>query len=380
MTDSAHHPTTTATHLIESDGGVQAAARTIANLSRIALDTEFHAERRYHPELMLIQIASPSGEAWIADPRQCDLRPLIRVISTRSVLVHAGQEDMAILHREAQTAPTNVLDIQIAAGLIGLGYPARLGHICESLLKQTIDKRATLSDWSRRPLSQQQLAYAAQDARILFDLHQALDNRLAAHGRLPWASEASTDLVRRSIRPSMTAHKWTDWEIAPTFDAETRRTLQAIFEWRDARGRDKNQPPHYMLGDGIALDIARRQPSSIEELQANRRIPAGLIRRYGQEIVSVVNNNPILEHNLIEVPSSQVRQLAHTLQVWAELQALVTGMAARLVMPRDVALTVAKEGIKALVGWRASAIGEPLDAFLSGVTSIKMGPKGLGVG
>jgi len=380
LTHSAQDPSTPTTHLIDTDGGVQAVARKLATLPRIALDTEFHAERRYYPELMLLQVASPSGEVWIADPRQCDLRPLIHAISTREVLVHAGQEDMAILHREAETAPADVIDIQIAAGLVGLGYPARLGHICEVLLHQPIDKGETLSDWSQRPLTSQQLHYAAQDVRILLTLHEVLIERLRTHGRLAWAMEASADLVRHSIHSRKIKHKWLDWDIAPSFDVETRRTLQAIFEWRDARGRDKDQPPHYMLGDGIALDIARRRPRSIDELKTNRRIPAGLIRRYGPEIISVVNENDLMDLDLIEVPSNEQRQLAHTLEIWAKIQEPVTGLAAKLIMPRPVALAVAQQGIDAISGWRTSAIGGPLNAFLSGNTSIKMGPNGLQIG
>jgi ribonuclease D len=377
VTDSATQPSEQPTHLVQTEGGVQAATRHVAGLPVVALDTEFHAERRYFPEIMLLQVGCPSGEVWIADPRQCDLGPLIRAISGRRVIVHAGQEDLAILHREADTAPVELLDVQIAAGLVGLGYPARLGDVCEAVLDRRIDKGATLSNWAQRPLSALQVAYAAQDVRVLIEIERALENRLTAHGRSRWAEEASAEMGRSSTRPHSTRHKWTDWEIAPSFDSDTRRTLQAVFEWRDARGRDKDQPPHFMLGDGIALDLARRRPRDIDDLQSNRRIPAGLIRRYGDELIRVVNETTLLDDELVAVPTARERGLADALRVWAEIQAPVTGLAAKLVMPRALALSIARKGHEALVGWRVDAIGQALASFLDGRVGIRVGRKGL---
>jgi ribonuclease D len=377
VTQSLPKPNDSATHVIDNDAEVRVAASQIGTLSQIALDTEFHAERRYHPELMLLQLAGPAGQTWIADPRACDLGRLIRAIATRPVIVHGGQADMAILHRESGVAPSELFDVQIAAGLVGLGYPARLGNICANLLGSPIDKGATLSDWSLRPLSPVQVRYALQDVQVLFPLLRALTERLSTHGRFAWAQEASADISRDANTSRHTQHKWTQWEIAPGFDADTQGTLQAIFEWRDARGRDKDQPPHFMLGDGIALDLARRRPHTLEALAANRRIPGGLVRRYGAELVHIIANVNIPEHERVEVPSAHITTTADALQMWAKLREPITGLAAKLVMPRALALDIAHHGIIELKGWREAAIGAPLSEFLEGKSAIQMGPEGL---
>jgi ribonuclease D len=361
-------------HLVDCETSVQRAVTAISALEEVALDTEFHSERRYHPQLMLLQVCGPTGETWLADPSAVDVGPIIRAVSARRVVVHAGQEDLAIMQREADTAPRELLDVQIAAGMLGLGYPSRLGVLIREILGYEIDKQATLSDWSQRPLSSNQIHYAVQDVRILLPLSQQIRTDLVTRGRLQWAEAASEEMAVRATRPAATKHTWSSWEIAPQLDDITRATLQAIFEWRDARGRDKDQPPHYMLSDGLALDVARRQPRSIDELQANRRVPGGLIRRFGADIVAVVAQATLLDLSQVDVPSTAQRQRATGLELWAAIQAEATGIAPKLAMPRRVALAVAGHGAAALTGWRAEAMHDAVSALLSGEDGLFFDP------
>jgi ribonuclease D len=367
-------PDTAPVHLLDSDETISRAAARIGAESELSLDTEFHSERRYHPELMLLQVCAPSGETWLADPRSADVGPVIRAVSTRPVVVHAGQQDLAILQREADAAPKDLLDVQIGAGLLGLGYPTRLSVVAEAVLGRPMAKAATLSDWAKRPLSEAQLHYAVEDVRILLPLAERMRVQLEERGHLGFARTASEELATRSTRPASTNHKWTDWDIAPQMDEPTRTTLQAIFEWRDARGRDKDQPPHYMLSDGLALDVARRRPESVEALASNRRFPGGLVRRFGQDMVGVVRQAQFIHLEPIHIPTQKQRGLADALELWARLQEAQTGIAAKLAMPRRVALAVAKSGSAELRGWRAEALSEPIEALLTGRTSIFLGP------
>ena len=374
MNPSAASPP--ALHLLDSDASISEAAEFISKLDLVALDTEFHSERRYRPEIMLMQVCSPEGETWLADPKNCDLGPLIRAVSSRHVVLHAGQEDIAILQREADVAPHDLFDVQIAAGMLGLGYPTRLSKVLEDTMGETMDKHATLSDWSRRPLSPEQVRYAAMDVQILPVLAESLKRQLKEKGRLTWAVAASSEMAATNIRPRGCRHSWTDWDIASQLDEVQQTNLQAIFEWRDARGRDKDQPAHFMLSDGLALDLARRRPASLAALQANRRIPGGLVRRFGDELVRVISRAPALQMKPLHIPTATQRNIADSLTLWAQTRAPVTGIAARLAMPRDLALSISRKGISALIGWRAEAMGEDLERFLSGESSIILGADG----
>jgi ribonuclease D len=348
----------------------------ISDAPAIAIDTEFHAERRYQPELMLVQLAIETGATWVIDPLAVSLDPLAIALSDKTVVVHAGSQDLGLLHRDCGAAPVDAFDIQIAAGMIGLGHPMRLGTLVSELLDMPLDKGATLSDWSRRPLSATQLSYAAADASVLFPLKAALEERLRATGRLDWAIEESRAMAVQAQAPRPVDHHWARWEIAPRLDADTHRVLTVLFNWRDQQGRNKNQPAHFMLSDGLCLDIARRKPRSLDTLAANRRIPQGLMRRFGKEIVGAVGwavENPV---DLPTIATASQQRQAKTLLLWAEAVAQDLGVARTLLMSEPLAHHVATDGTAALEGWRTQAIGASLDRFCAGENGVYWGENG----
>ena len=357
-------------HAIQTHGALASAIPLIVACPEIALDTEFHAERRYHPELMLVQISAPDGTAWLIDPLSVDITPLVTAIADSPTLVHAVSNDLAILWREAHTAPTTVFDVQMGAGMLGLGYPTRLGTLTQHFLGEEIDKKDTLSDWSHRPLTRSQLHYAALDARTLFPLASIIREQLKERGRLHWAEEESLAMGQAAQQESTAEHTWRQWDIASVLDEQTQKVLYSLTEWRNQKGRDKNQPAPFILSNGIALDIARRKPVTLEELSANRRIPQGLIRRIGQEIISVVQYAVSNEFPMPPVPTPVERKVAATLQIWAQAISTSTDIAPQLLIPTELGFRIAAEGSTVLDGWRAEAFGSDLEAFLKGSTSI----------
>ena len=325
---------------------------------------------------MLVQINDLDGTTWILDPLAVDIGPLGTLLSTRSALVHSGAQDLAILWRETQHTPAAVFDVQVAAGLTGMRHPMRLNDIVATVLDEPMDKSETLSDWSKRPLTNKQLSYAARDVEYLGDLAEVLKGQLQELGRSSWIEEECHLLNESAKQPSRTVHSWVNWDIAPRLDAHTQRILGCLFEWRNQKGRDKNQPANFMLSDGLALDIARRQPHSLGDLAANRRIPQGLIRRLGAEIVAVVRH--VNEHkiDLPLVPTEVEYRRAKAITLWAETWGLSNKIAPGLLLSTGLAHQVARHGTQALTGWRAETIAEPLQQFLDGKTLLGMGENG----
>lgn len=363
-------------HAIQTHGALMSAIPLIVACPEIALDTEFHAERRYHPDLMLVQISAPDGTAWLFDPLSVDLTPLIVAIADRPTLVHAGINDLAILWRDAHSSPTTVFDVQMGAGMLGLGYPTRLGTLTHHFLGEELNKKATLSDWSHRPLTKSQLQYAAQDARTLFPLAAEIREQLKARGRLHWAEEESMSMGQRAQQESAADHAWRQWDIASFLDEETQRVLHSITEWRNQKGRDKNQPAPFILSNGIALDIARRKPKTLDELGANRRIPQGLIRRIGQEIVSVVEYAISNVFDIPPVPTPDQRKVAAAIAMWTQAVSNSMDIAPKLLIPDALGFQIAMKGSSVIDGWRSEAIGKELEAFLNGSTGIFLGESG----
>lgn len=348
----------------------------LASTSRVALDTEFHAERRYYPELMLVQFAFEDGSTWVVDPQSVDLSPLKEPLSSTAVIVHSGQQDFAILWREIEATPTDVFDVQIAAGLLGHGYPTRLGTLVQRGLNLDLTKGATLSNWAARPLSPAQIAYAVDDVRVLFPLASIFERELSERNRLPWAIEASESMAEQCQRRKPVNHNWADWEIASQLDTETAQIMTNLFEWRDQKGRDKNQPPMYMLSDGLALDIARRKPRSVEATAENRRIPQGLLRRMGHEIVAAVQQGIESPPSVPFIPTPAEATLAHALDLWSLVEGNRLDIAPKLLLPKKLALQVAHHGPSALDGWRSEAAGDSLADFLSGKSALRLTDEG----
>jgi ribonuclease D len=363
-------------HAIQTDGALMSAIPLIVACPEIALDTEFHAERRYHPELMLVQISAPDGTAWLIDPLSVDITPLVVAIADCPTLVHAGINDLAILWRYAHTAPTTVFDVQMGAGMLGLGYPTRLGTLTHHFLGEELNKKATLSDWSHRPLTKSQLQYAAQDARTLFPLASTIRAQLKERGRLHWVEEESLSMGKTAQQESAAEHLWRQWDIASFLDEETQRVLHSLIEWRNQKGRDKNQPAPFILSNGIALDIARRKPTTLEELGANRRIPQGLIRRIGQEVVSVIQYALSNAFPIPPVPTPDQRRIASAISFWAQAIGNAIDIAPKLLIPDALGCQIAIEGSTVVDGWRREAIGSELEAFLTGSTGVFIGDAG----
>lgn len=367
------------TRLVQNTGAITTLIDAIKGERCIALDTEFHAERRYHPELMLVQLATEAGQTWVVDPLAVSLQPLAAVLTDKEILVHSGSKDLAILERDLDAVPSEAFDVQIAAGFMGLGHPTRLNTLVEALLHTPMDKGSTLSDWAHRPLSTTQLAYAAADVRVLFPLRAALETILQERGRLAWALEESQAMAARASAPLAVNQTWSRWEIAPRLDGDTHKVMTVLFHWRDQQGRNKNQPAHFILSDGLCLDISRRKPRTLAALAENRRIPQGLMRRLGKEIVGAVEWALDNDVELPFIPTADEQLRGKTLTLWAEAHGSQLDVAANLLMPEQLVLKVARSGTDALSGWRAEALGESLGGFLSGQTSIFLTDKGAAI-
>lgn len=359
-------------HLVQDEPSLDRMLEQLEHTSRVSIDTEFHAEHRYRPELMLVQIGAPNGEVWILDPRAIELDGLKGLLSRAEVVVHGGQQDVELLARSCGAPPRRVFDTQRAAALLGMGYPTRLGTVVQRAMGVTIAKTAGLTDWSIRPLSVRQLQYAAEDARVLLPLAAALERRLSETGRLEWAWMASQELTAEIGGDPPELDGWRHWEIAASLDDDERRALHALFAWREVTARGADQPPRQILSDALALDLARRRPAGIADLAENRRVPQGLIKRHGPALLMVLKKAGADTSPAPAPPTPEVSLLAQLLEHWGAVRERDEGLARALVLPRPLALRVAAEGAGALKGWRQEALGSALGALLSGDTCMSV--------
>lgn len=357
--------------MIREDAALAPVLDSLSAAKEVALDTEFHGERTFQPRLMLVQVRADHGPCWLIDPHTVDLVPLVRALEQAPVvLVHGGQMDVQLLHRRAGFAPRTVFDTQIAAGFTGGGYPVRLQELVRRHLGEVLPKTETLSDWSRRPLSPDQVRYAEDDVRVLAPLAASLRAALADRGHEALHAECAAEMYAQTLEPVPAEDAWRGVTGAHLLDEPERAALQALAEWREGRARELDIPRFAVASDAILLDLARRRPRSHEAMRLNRRMPSHLWKRDGDEILARLRG---AEHAEAPPPLRRFgRAVAECLQAAARVVEARTGIATELVL--DEATIERISSGAAPEGWRARALGEDYLAFLQGGAYIRFPP------
>ena len=155
-------------------------------------------------------------------------------------------------------------------------FPAGLASLADKVLGQGVPKGSALTDWSIRPLTDEQRRYAALDAVLVLQLIDRLTERLVSPHGQRWAEMAGEEHIENALKPADPDSSWTSLDLAPRLDDTTRRVLHHVHNWRHQRAREKDQPPHFILSDGLTLSLCRNRPQSLDELRQNRRVPSGL--------------------------------------------------------------------------------------------------------
>jgi ribonuclease D len=358
-------------HVITTAPALAELGARLATQTRMGLDTEFLRERTYRAQLCLLQV-SATHEAQCVDPLAlADLGPLAAVLGAPAVLkvMHAARQDVEVLlPAVGRTRP--VLDTQIAAALAGM--PAQVGYAeaVRRLLGQELAKSHTRTDWSRRPLSPEQIEYALDDVRYLLPLAEALQEQLERLGRLPWLEEelaALDDTRALAVEPD---DAWLRLKGLRGLDPARERLARALAAWRERAAAEHNRPRGWILDDAVLRDIVLQVPRTPGALAQIPAIPAGLLRRRGEELLACVHAAQVPDPpppapgraRPDPVKAALVRKLTQLLQgVAQELRLAPEVLATR----RDLEQLAdgRRDGVL-LRGWRRAILGERLLAAL----------------
>lgn len=269
---------------------------TLREAGSVAFDTEFIGEETYHPRICLIQLATTELTA-IIDPFVIDdLNPVWELIADSEVetIVHAGNVDLMHVRRAINTEPGLVVDTQVAAAFAGLPWPVGLARVIESFTGRRLGKGHTFTNWDARPLSTQQLRYAADDVRYLPMLWSLLRKDLEQRGTLDWAlTECKNRLIGESgFDPDAQSRRASKgMRLKPRAQA----LLRALVCERDRIAEQEDRPHRVVLPDGALLEIIRRRPESKSDLAAIRGLPRPTAERWFTDILEIVANAEQLE-------------------------------------------------------------------------------------
>jgi ribonuclease D len=169
--------------------------------------------------------------------------------------------------------PGNLFDLQVAAGLVGLGYPMGHAALVYQLLKVQLSKAETLTDWARRPLTQQQIEYGYDDVRYLLPLWRQLTRRLDKLGRADWAAEEFQTHVRRALAEDPAIERWRKLRGLGSLDRRRLSVVRELFAWRESVAERQNRPARTVVRDDLVVEIARRLPQKDKDLTVLRGLP-----------------------------------------------------------------------------------------------------------
>ncbi|MGY0633245.1 ribonuclease D [Luteimonas sp. A478] len=247
--------------------------RLASRPQHVGLDTEFIRERTFWPQLALVQLAI-DDDILLLDPLAPGildaLRPLLLDQSIVKIM-HSAGEDLVAFSHSCNAAPTPLFDTQVAAALTGIAAGIGYQRLVADLLGVELAKGQTRSDWLKRPLSDAQLEYAADDVRYLGGLYDQLSARLDALGRRDWFED---DCARQVSAAGSEPEPWPHLSArgAQHVDGPSRIRLLRLLRWREARARSHDRPRNWVLDNELAFELARRPPENQDQLQ--RRLDA----------------------------------------------------------------------------------------------------------
>jgi len=365
-----------------------ATAATVArDTGRLGIDTEFMSEGRYRALLCLVQIAV-GDQVLLIDPLDgVDVTPVAHLLADPAieVVLHAGRQDVAILRRAWSTEVVNIFDTQLAAGFVGASAQTGYGNLLGTMLGIRVGKTASYTRWDSRPLTAEQLSYAAEDVAHLLELADEVQRRLSDTGRLSWAVEE----CRRLESATDERDPDTAWERLPRvgqLDPRARAVAKDLAAWRERTASAEDRPVGSVLADPALVELAKRHPSSLSALEQIRGIHPSGIRRRGAAILEAIaagmQATPIPREEARGRSDPEDAPLIVLAEALLRARALEAGLAYELIASRNelemiVAASRRREpepDVRALHGWRSELVGADLRDLLAGRRAISVGP------
>ncbi len=364
---------------------------TLRQSPRLALDTEFVGEDTFIPRLELIQVATATTAAVIDFPAVQvggSLDVFWELICDAKIekIVHAGRQDLDLFALHAGQIPKPFFDTQIAAAMVGYGAQVAYANLVQRLHGTKLAKAHTFTNWSARPLSDDQIAYALEDVEFLLSIHTHLQDRLNTLGRSEWVSEEfarlETVVGEKSREPQERYQRIRGWDSLKPKGAAVLRELAA---WREAEARRRNVPRGRVMRDEVLLQLARHPPKTVNDLRGLRGVHSSDVDRQGAQLLAAITSALALPPSeWPEVPSERKPDpestgIVELLQSVLKARAAEEGIApTMLATSADLqTLVEAKQNraaldVPILHGWRRQLAGDLLLQVLDGTVTISV--------
>ncbi|MGB5607277.1 MAG: ribonuclease D [Gammaproteobacteria bacterium] len=367
---------------IDSPAALDELCRQLSHVSWIALDTEFMREKTYYPGLCLIQVATPDLVACIDPLAISDLSPFLDVIydSSITIVMHAARQDLEILYHLRGTLPAPVFDTQIAALLLGLPDQTGYGNLVKAILGVNLEKLHTRADWSVRPLTRDQIKYAADDVIYLVEAYQQIVTRLTELGRIDWLADDFENLVDPALYNNQPELAWLKVRGSNRLKGASLAILQALARWREETARRDDRPRGWLLKDDVLIDIARHIPGTRQALGKIRGLHDGMLNKYGEQLLEAIQEAKDRQPAPFPRTDKRARLTPAQDAVVDVMMALVrisgtdNSLNPAVLASRKQLEELMVNGSNSAVmrGWRKKLVGDRLQALLDGHISLSV--------
>ncbi len=363
---------------IDTDDQLSALCGQIKGASWLALDTEFLREKTYYPKFCLLQIATPEWVACVDPIALPDLSSLFKVIADKAIIkvFHSCHQDLEIFYQVSGHIPGPIFDTQIAAPLLGYQDNPGYAMLVSSLLNVNLNKAHTRADWSKRPLSPEEIEYAADDVIYLCKIYEIMLEKLSTLGRTDWLKQDFFELENPAFYEVSPEKAWLKIRGKNKLTGKQLSIVQALTQWREITAQAENKPRPWLLRDEIIFDMAKLQPVSVAELANIRGINERIVNRYGRILCDLLNEAKNREPIALKNKPNSVKKTQQHEAILDILTALVRIRAEENLLNPNILAT--RKDLENLIfdeeadcpllhGWRYGMAGKELVGLLHGV-------------
>lgn len=333
----------------------------------VGLDTEFMRDRTFFPQLCLVQLASERGVFCIDPLAIGDLGSLDALLAdgTCRKIVHAARQDIEVLLTRCRALPSQVFDTQVAAALLGMPPQIGYGDLVKRELGVELEKAHARTDWTIRPLSAEQLEYAAEDVCHLPPLAAALERDLGQRGRASWFAYEMQRIADPALYRAQPEEAWRRLKGLDALDARRMEVAKALARWREERAMRRDLPRGWILADEVLQEIVRVLPADRDALARIRALPRGVVEKSGEVLIATIAESAHLgsePQRRRERPDPEHERRLKTLSAIVRRVAADIGLSPEvLATRRDLQnLLNGRRDIEPLKNWRREVVGDAL--------------------
>ncbi|ARU87966.1 ribonuclease D [Pseudomonas sp. M30-35] len=354
-------------------------------LAFVALDTEFMRVDTFYPIAGLIQV-SEGERAYLIDPLLIsDWTPFAALLENPAVIkvVHACSEDLEVFLRLTGSLPAPLFDSQIAAGYLNLGFSMGYSRLVKAVLDIELPKGETRSDWLKRPLSETQISYAAEDVLHLAHVYSELRAKLSPE-KAQWVLEDCADMVTNLGREVDPQEAYRDAKLAWKLSRAQLAVLRELCAWREHEARARNQPRNRILREHSLWPLAKTQPDNLQSLARIEDMHPKTVRQDGEFILQLIKEAAALPASqwpeaLPEPLPIEASSVLKKLRAIGQQEAERLDIAPELMLRKKILEALLKSGYptgpyelpESLTGWRRELMGQALLDRLAKISEAK---------